>query len=86
MNEYKVYIDISDIAEKIKNLGLGEYNKHILSVTIEAQDPDEVCSILPERLYKIVKGKRRAARYIEAAELVRDHHKIKKIKFIRKYE
>ncbi len=86
MNEYKVYIDISDIAEKIKDLGLGEYKKKVLSVTVEAKDPDEVCSILPEMLYKSVKGKRRATRYVEAAELVRDNHKIKKIKFIRKYE
>ena len=84
MNEYKVYVDISSVIKQVKELGLKQSINKTLIATVHAKDPDDVCSQLGEALYKAIVGLHQATKYAQAAELIRDNYKVKKIKLVHK--
>jgi hypothetical protein len=50
MKNYKVSLDLSDVFREIERYKLREFDAPFLIIFIQANDPDEVCYELVERL------------------------------------
>ena len=95
MNQYRVYIDISKVKDELKELGLTHYVKDIITIKLNAEDPDEVCSVVADVLYELIRSDRRAkslegdkktklSTYLKAASLIKENYRITKIKLVKK--
>jgi len=94
MNQYRVYIDISKVKDQLKELGLPQYVKNKITIKLNAEDPDEVCGVVSDVLYELIRSDRRArskrgtkkeklSTYLKAASLIRDNYKISKIELVK---
>lgn len=50
MRNFKVTLDLSDCFAQLKQYKLIEFNAPFLTIFIQAQDPDEVCHEIVERI------------------------------------
>ena len=93
MNQYRVYIDISKVKDRLEELGLSQYVKNKITLKLNATDPDEVCAVVSEVLYELIRSDRRAISkkgtkkeklsiYLKAASLITDNYKISKIELV----
>ncbi len=81
--------------DQLKEMGLEQYAKNKISIKLIAANPDDVCSMISEVLYELIRSDRRSkgkkgskkanlSTYLKAASLIRENYKIAKITLIKK--
>jgi hypothetical protein len=76
-------------------MGLVQYAKNKISIKLVAANPDDVCSLVSDVLYELIRSDRRSkgekgtkkaslSTYLKAASLIKENYKIAKITLIKK--
>lgn len=79
MRNYKLHIDLVDLYEYISEFDLIEYRNFFMIVFVEAQDPDEACYLVRQRIKHSIMEKHKTIKARIACRLVNRFLRIDKI-------